>query len=105
MTAETTASACECTLESLSPLKSTTKTIHYHRVWFEIDTTDRWYSIVREANLLYGSGNWKGQPRTKKKLENNRWQKKLISVWFDVPDEKFGTWIGIKHAITVAQQK
>jgi len=103
MTAETGASACECKPESLGPLKVTTGAIH--RIWFEFESTDKWYAVMREANLVFGSGNWRGQPRVKRKLESNRWTKKTIPVWFDVPDPSFATWVSVKHSVMVATNK
>lgn len=69
-----------------------------HRVWIEIETLDAWYTVIKEANTLYGTHNWKGQSRVRRKLEHN-WYKKSVRVWFDVPDPTFATWISVKHGI------
>lgn len=102
MTAETGASACKP--ESLGPLKVTTGAIH-HRIWFEFDSAEKWYAVMREATQLFGAGNWRAQPRVKRKLDSNRWARKMIPVWFDVPDPNFATWVAIKHSVTVAKNK
>lgn len=101
MTAETGASAC--TPESLGPLKTTTGAIH--RIWFEFDNIEKWYAAMREANRVFGAGNWRAQPRVKRKLDSNRWTRKMIPVWFDVPDPNFASWVAIKHSIMVAKNK
>jgi len=89
--------AIRCTQDSLDPLKTTTKIMH--RIWFELEDTETWYAIMREATALYGSRNWSTQPRVKRKLEHNRWARKTFLIWFDVPDVNFATWISIKHAV------
>ena len=77
-----------------------------HRIWVEIDSTEVWYKIIAEANREFGIRGWKGQSGAKRRLDrNNRmWPvsvKTTERVWFDVPDEKFATWIAIKYAVTV----
>jgi len=47
---------------------------------------------------LYGNHKWRGQPRVRRKLENN-WNRKSVRVWFDVPDPNFATWISVKHSV------
>ncbi len=89
------------TLQSLDPLKSTTDAMHLFRVVVELDNTEQWYAIIREAHQLFGNGNWHGQPRVKRKLERNRWTHTKVRVWFDVPDATFGSWIGVKLAVRV----
>ncbi len=73
--------------------------MHLHRVIVEITTTDEWYKIIREANALYGTHNWRGQPRAKRKLDVNRWNQRPTNIWFDVPDPAFATWISVKHSV------
>jgi hypothetical protein len=39
----------------------------------------------------------------KRRLSHNIWlhDKKQERVWFDVPDEKFSTWVAIKCGVTI----
>ena len=69
-----------------------------HRVWVELTDTDTWYTLIKEANTLYGNHNWRGQPRVKRKLISN-WSGNTVRVWFDVPDPNFATWISVKHSV------
>ena len=86
--------------ESLNSLKQTPSPMH--RVYMEISSVELWYKIIREANFLYGR-NWRGQSGAKRRLSHNIWldSKKQERVWFDVPDEKFGTWVAIKCGVTI----
>ena len=86
--------------ESLNSLKTTPSPMH--RVYMEIGSIAVWYKIIREANALYGR-NWRGQSGVKRRLSHNIWlhDKKQERVWFDVPDEKFSTWVAIKCGVTV----
>ena len=86
--------------ESLNSLKQTPSPMH--RVYMEISSVELWYKIIREANALYGR-NWRGQSGAKRRLSHNIWldSKKQERVWFDVPDEKFGTWVAIKCGVTI----
>ena len=84
---------------SLISLKETASNMHLHRVIVEVANTDEWYKIIREANALYGTHNWRGQPRAKRRLDLNRWQQKPTPIWFDVPDPAFATWISVKHSV------
>ena len=86
--------------ESLNSLKQTPSPMH--RVYMEISSVELWYKIIREANSLYGR-NWRGQSGAKRRLSHNIWldSKKQERVWFDVPDEKFGTWVAIKCGVTI----
>lgn len=84
---------------SLNSLKETASNMHpLHRVWVELGNTEQWYTIIREANQLYGVHNWRCQPRVKRKLENN-WIRNTIRVWFDVPDPSFASWVAVKHSV------
>ena len=84
-------------LESLSSLESTPLVMH--RIWFDIASTNVWYSIQREAKKLYGK-NWKSQSRVKRKLDNIWGNQVSHPVWFDVPDQSFASWISVKYAVT-----
>jgi len=83
--------------ESISSLESTP--LIMHRIWFDIASTDVWYSIQREAKKLYGTS-WKSQSRVRRKLENIWGKPQSHSVWFDVPDQSFASWISVKYAVT-----
>ena len=83
--------------ESLSSLESTPLVMH--RIWFDISSTDLWYSIQREAKKLYGR-NWKSQSRVKRRLTNPWGNPVSHPVWFDVPDQSFASWISVKYAVT-----
>lgn len=90
--------------ESLDSLKTTPLPVH--RIWVEISSTEVWYKIIAEANREFGIRGWKGQSGAKRRLDrcNRMWPSALKTterVWFDVPDEKFATWIAIKYAVTV----
>ncbi len=84
--------------ESLDSLKVTHMPVH--RIHFEIADIKTWYAIMKEARTLFGK-NWKGQPHVKRRLDRSKWMQKTERVWFDVPDERFGTWVAIKHAVRV----
>ena len=90
--------------EPLSSLKLTPPVMH--RIWFNIATgktgLKTWYSIIQEANTVFGKTNWRGQPHVKRKLEN-MWNKELVRVWFDVPDPSFGTWCSLKYAVILTK--
>jgi hypothetical protein len=90
--------------ESFNSLKVTP--LPMHRIWVEIGSTEVWYKIIAEANREFGIRGWRGQSGAKRRLDRNgmRWpndSNTLQRVWFDVPDEKFATWIAIKYAVTV----
>ena len=83
--------------ESLSSLESTPLVMH--RIWFDIASTDVWYSIQREAKKLYGN-DWRSQARVKRKLDNIWGNPSSHLIWFDVPDQSFASWISVKYAVT-----
>ena len=78
--------------------------MHLHRVVVDLATTDEWYKVIREANTLYGARNWRCQPRAKRRLERERWSGKTTSIWFDVPDTAFATWVSVKHSVNARVQ-
>ena len=87
--------------ESLNSLRVTPSSMH--RVYMEVGSTEIWYKIIREANALYGQ-NWRGQSGVKRRLGRYLWTNQATiseRVWFDVPDEKFGTWVAIKCGVTI----
>jgi hypothetical protein len=89
--------------ESLNSLKTTP--LPMHRIWVEIGSSEVWYKIIAEANREFGIRGWRGQSGAKRRLDRTSTWPSLIKttqrVWFDVPDEKFATWIAIKYAVTV----
>jgi hypothetical protein len=93
--------------ESFNSLRATP--LPMHRIWMEIGTTQVWYKIIAEANREFGIRGWRSQSGVKRRLDRlSQWPSgwlpsaKLVErVWFDVPDEKFATWIAIKYAVTV----
>jgi hypothetical protein len=85
-------------LESINSLKTTPLVMH--RVYFEVSTSDTWYSIMREARTWFAK-NWQCQAHVKRRLEKH--ESKPLTVWFDVPDTKFGTWVAVKLAVRVVE--
>lgn len=83
-----------------NPLKITSPDLH--RFWFKIANTKQWYGIMRECRAWFGK-NWKCEGKVKRKLD---YQLRFhhnppLSVWFDVPDNRFATWISVKYSIEV----
>jgi hypothetical protein len=94
--------------ESFNSLRVTP--LPMHRIWIEIGSTEVWYKIIAEANREFGIRGWRSQSRVKRRLDRlDNWHqpgwrssaKNTERVWFDVPDEKFATWIALKYAVTV----
>jgi hypothetical protein len=87
-------------LESLDSLKQTPLVMH--RIWFQLHSTKEWYAVMNEARAMFGK-NWRTQSRVKRRLEhNNLWglnAAQTVSVWFEVPDQTFATWVAVKHAV------
>lgn len=92
--------AAESMSESLSSLKTTPSVMH--RITFLLIDKSQWYGIMAEARTLYEK-NWRAQPRVKRKLERNRWNKEPVKVWFEVPDPTFATWCAVKLAVQVVK--
>lgn len=67
------------------------------RITVYLDSTDQWYNVIREANTWFGRNQWKSQNHVRRKLI--RPKTGPISVWFDVPDLQFATWLGVKYSI------
>ena len=82
-------------------------TTEMKRFYFRLRSTQQWYAIMQECRQWFGS-NWRGQPRVRRKLPDGR--KRVISaqapclVWFDVPDERFASWIAVKMALEVVSE-
>ena len=64
------------------------------RVYVNVSTVSDWYQIIRDANARFGK-NWRGQKRVKRKLENPIHD--CVTVWFDVPDPAFATYVQLKY--------
>jgi len=72
--------------------------VSMYRIYVEIDDVRVWYKIIREAVALYGK-NWRGQQGVKRRLLSYPVRSPQV-IWFEVPDEKFATWIAVKYAVT-----
>jgi len=87
--------------ESLNSLRVTP--LPMHRIYMKIGSIAIWYQIMREANALYGR-NWRGQSGVKRRLDRTVWDlghQRQVVCWFEVPDEKFGTWVALKYAVSL----
>lgn len=69
-----------------------------HRIYIEVSTVDTWYAIMKEARTWFGK-DWRTQPRIKRKLLGFD-TTTPVTVWFEVPDPRFGTWVAVKLAVT-----
>jgi hypothetical protein len=69
-----------------------------YRIYFLIHDVSVWYAIMREARIQFGN-NWRSQPRIKKKLLRQKWQPANQTVWFEVPNPAFASWVGIKLGV------
>jgi hypothetical protein len=84
--------------ESIDSLELTPLVMH--RIWFEFDNAQQWYTVMREARTLYNK-DWRSQSHVKRRLERHKYTQKAETVWFDVPEEKFATWCAVKLAVRV----
>lgn len=97
---------------SMDPLKLTTQELH--RFWFKIHTQDQWYAVINECRLLYGT-NWRTQRNVLKRFKKAQTYNQAIqrwlarhwphAIWFEVPDPAFATWVTVKHAIEVSDNR
>ena len=75
------------------------------RIYVYVASADQWYSVMRECRSWFGK-NWRTQGRVKRKLTNSYngrpFLQHPIAVWFEVPDQRFATWISVKHSLQVA---
>ena len=72
-----------------------------HRIYVQMQTTDQWYSVMRECRSWFGR-NWRTQGRVKRKLHDKYSRLgQTIPVWFEVPDLRFATWISVKLSLQV----
>lgn len=75
-----------------------------HRIYVSLTTAEQWYGIMRECRSWFGK-NWRTQPRVKRKLaEGQRYGRNMpsVQVWFEIPDQRFATWISVKYSLQVA---
>lgn len=72
------------------------------RFYVVISTTEQWYAVMRECRTWFGT-QWRTQNKVRKKLQTSRGD--AITVWFEVPDAQWSTWIATKLAIEVLQEK
>lgn len=72
------------------------------RFYFVITHTDQWYEIMRECRAWFGT-NWRCQPKVRRKLVEPGTRRMGMSrpIWFEVPDERFATWVSVKMALEV----
>jgi hypothetical protein len=85
---------------SLDSLRETPLVMH--RITFELENTQQWYAVMREARTLYDK-NWRSQSHVKRRLDRLKFAQRHEAVWFDVPDEKFATWCAVKLAVRVVK--
>ena len=71
-----------------------------HRIYVSVRTKEQWYAVIRECRECFGT-NWKAQAKVRRKLESFSITKP-ITVWFDVPEKNFGSWVSIKLALEVS---
>lgn len=73
------------------------------RILVSVKDQQEWYSVVREANRWFGTGNWRGQRRVRRQLATGalRWMREPRKVWFEVPDVQFASWIMVKYTLPV----
>jgi len=77
-------------------------TLHRFRIY--VNSTAQWYSVMNECRDWFGK-NWKTQPKVRKKLETwRRHSGEPICVWFEVPDERWATWVSTKFALEVVSE-
>lgn len=67
-----------------------------HKFTVELYNQEQWYEIIREANQWFGK-DWRGQRNVLKKFVRKTAPIPL-SVWFEVPDPKFASWVTLKCA-------
>lgn len=78
-------------------------TTKHQRFWFRISSVDQWYAIMRECRAWFGT-NWRSESRVRKRLPMPGQKmpfQRSINVWFDVPDERFATWVSVKLSLQV----
>jgi uncharacterized protein (DUF924 family) len=85
--------------KSIDPLKVTSQDLH--RFWFSISNEKQWYAVMAECRQWFGN-NWRAQGKVRRKFESFGSQRlRSHTIWFEVPDSKFATWISVKYSIQV----
>lgn len=101
----------------IDPLRTTGRDLH--RIIVNLSTTEEWYAIMRECRENFGK-NWHTQPKIRKKLVSlerisavvkrhifnlpsimHHYKPPSVTVWFDVPDPNFATYIALKYRLDV----
>lgn len=91
-----------------------------HRIVLCLRSKEQWYGIMRDANIAFGRGNWKTQPRTLRRLKNKiGWSLNqimhnlhykgrrrirglnVVDVWFEFPELSFVTAMVLKYGVSV----
>jgi hypothetical protein len=81
-------------------LKNTKDTdVNYHRLFVQINSVDQWYKVMQECRIWFND-NWRAQGRVKRRF-NRKTVFVPVTVWFDVPDVKWATWVSTKLSIVV----
>jgi hypothetical protein len=86
-------------LGSIGSLKTTP--LIMHRIYFEVCAEKTWYALMTEARAWFGK-DWKTQSHVKRKFDKHV-VTTPVTLWFDVPDAKFGTWVAVKLAVRVVE--
>ena len=73
------------------------------RFYFTLSRTDQWYAIMRECRAWFGK-DWRCQPKVRRKLSTGAFGRRPCQVWFDVPDERFASWVAVKLAVEVVSE-
>ena len=71
----------------------------YHRFFVQIDSVEQWYKVMQECRNWFNN-NWRAQSRVKRQF-NRKTVFVPVTVWFDVPDAKWATWVSTKLSIVV----
>jgi hypothetical protein len=86
-------------LGSINSLKTTP--LIMHRIYFEVSNQKTWYTLMTEARTWFGK-DWKTQSHVKRKFDKHAIGTP-VTLWFDVPDPRFGTWVAVKLAVRVVE--
>lgn len=84
------------------PLKLTAQDLQ--RFWFSISTEQQWYAVMRECRVWFGK-NWRCMSKVRRKLAGRLRALGPVSVWFEVPDPRFATWISVKYSLEVQSDR
>lgn len=76
--------------------------IELYRFYVYCTSEQQWYAVMRECRTWFGT-NWKCQSKRRRKLKSN-WGYEEVSIWFDIPNPTWATWIGTKFALRVVSE-